>query len=142
MVRQPVLSVPTRRGTILSHHSVRLSAGISNAPAYLTWPQVTEMSDAGVDVESHTYTHASRVRHPRNLTHASQALLDPARHDTRSVPDLSDSVHALPLRRQLDLRLLVAPAIEDRQLADCPRNVCIGRTSELLGKSVAHWRLF
>jgi len=31
---------------------------IGNADGYVTWPQVTEMADRGVDIEDHTFTHS------------------------------------------------------------------------------------
>ena len=77
-------------------------AVVGKAPAYVTWPQVREMADAGVDIESHTYTHTSLPLrdHPGTVR---------ADYDQFLLHELLDSKHEIEQQIGRPVRFLAYP---------------------------------
>ncbi len=77
-------------------------AVVGNAPAYVTWPQVREMADAGVDIESHTFTHTS-------LPLRSHPNTGPADYDQFLRHELLDSKEEIAQQIGRPVRFLAYP---------------------------------
>ncbi|HXH41935.1 MAG TPA: polysaccharide deacetylase family protein [Thermoanaerobaculia bacterium] len=75
---------------------------IGKGPAYVTWAQVGEMASAGVDIEGHTYTHAS-------LALRSHPNFEPADYSRFLQHELLDSKRAIEQEVGRPVRFLAYP---------------------------------
>ena len=112
---------------------------VGKGAAYVTWPEILDMAGAGVDVESHTFTHAllSRRGHPDG---------SPADYDRFLEHELLDSKHEIEQKTGRPVRFLAYPFSDydsdveravtrygyEAALYDRDAGAFIGRTTPLL----------
>ena len=75
---------------------------VSRGRTYVTWPQVLELSRAGVDIQGHTMSHA-------HLMHASHKKMTDAEYDAFLTRELAESKAAIEAKTRKPVRFLAYP---------------------------------